>query len=221
MDWKLAVDKNRERLLAIVMALVASLGLSRGGRLTVLPQYIYARALAILHPAEAAARRLIIMAAHELALSGFSPAPRKEVLPSTGEGEFITRTTPDERQRGLSFNLIEPLKTFSDELPDYSQFGITNADTPKNRTLVPAAALGNRLLALKRALDRLPQHAKRLCCWYRARDIALKQNRAHRISPMRPGLPPGWRTRKRDPIHELLHDCHSLANITRDGRGGP
>jgi hypothetical protein len=65
MDWELAIDRNRKALLTIVLALMASVGLRAGGVLNGLPQFLYAKAQATLRQAESAARRLIVMAAHE------------------------------------------------------------------------------------------------------------------------------------------------------------
>jgi hypothetical protein len=218
MDWPLAISKNRERLLAIVAALVALLGLTRGGRLTTLPYDLYHKALAILRPAEAAVRRLIVMAAQDLAAS----APRKLRTDAPNFASFA----PSHEGRVPAFNLIEPLKNFNDDetvsfFVPHASGDSMNFQTGKLCSSVPAVNLGLRLLALKNALDSLPTQAKRLARWYAVRDLALKQNHPHRLSPMRPGLPPAWRDRHRDPVHETLHDCHSLSLLARDRRGEP
>jgi hypothetical protein len=215
MDWPLAISKNRERLLAIVDALVALLGLSQGGRLTTLPHYLYHKALAILRPAEAAVRRLIVMAAQDLVASAprnaRSDVPNFALFAASCEGRLPI------------FNLIEPLKNFNSDETVYffaanSGSDIIDVHSSNPSQTIPAANLCLRLLALKNALDTLPAQAKRLTRWYAARDLALAKNQPHRLSPMRPGLPPAWRNRHRDPVHKTLHDCHSLALLARDRR---
>ncbi len=116
---------------------------------------------------------------------------------------------PDGIIRPRAFKLFDPLKTFDPESiwdaePVWeSGFGLASA---YSSTLVPtettldATHLGQRLNALIRALDNLPHQARRLVRWQSKRDAALKAHRPTRISPMRPGLPPGWRQRK---IHEI------------------
>ena len=87
-----------------------------------------------------------------------------------------------------------------------------------DKTPIPAASLSRRLLALKAALENLPKQAKRLARWYAERDAAYAQNQPHLFSPMRPGLPLGYRKHKRDEIDEVMLDCHSLAQYAQDRR---
>ncbi len=214
MDWPLAIDKNRERLLRIVIALMASLGLVKGGMLTTLPRFIYRKALLIIRPAEAAVRRLIMMAAYEMELSRVKLRARR--TNDAGHNDFSFAASL--QQRLPSFNMIDPLKTFDYETPDFSSFAQTLGSNTSNFTRIPAGQLGRRLLALKSALDNIQAQATRLTRWYADRDLALKNCRPHRFSPMRPGLPPGYH---RKPIHEIediLLDCHSLAGVALDRR---
>ena len=182
--------------------------------LTTLPFYLYRRALMILRPAEAAVRRLIMMAAYDMELRGIKLRKAHTV---TSRAAFAF---PNATNFAPSFNLIDPLKTFGPGPADYSGFGPSyDAEQgSSNRTPTPAASLGRRLLALKNALDTLQKQARRLTRWYAERDIALKQMRPHRTSPMRPGVPPGWRKRPLHPVEEVLLDCHSLAQYARERR---
>ena len=93
MDWNLAIEKNREaltRIVASLVAMVAANGGSAGGRFTffpqkgseasgqaqaeesklspapTLPRHLHRFVLRLLRPAEAAARRLVIIAARGL-----------------------------------------------------------------------------------------------------------------------------------------------------------
>jgi hypothetical protein len=220
MDWQLAIDKNREKLLSIILALMASLGLVEGGKLTTLPYYLYKRALHILRPAEAAVRRLIMMAAYEMELRGLNLSPPGRGGPKDRRGVFQRQNGMESGWQTPSFTLIDPLKPFSEESPDYSEFGPSHDDehASSNHTPTPATGLGRRLLALKRALETIDKQARRLTRWYQLRDQALAQNQPHRLSPLRPGFPPGYR---RKPIHEIEHvllDCHSLAQYARERR---
>ncbi|MGL4490032.1 MAG: hypothetical protein ACRCU5_11385, partial [Rhizobiaceae bacterium] len=91
MNWQIAIDKNREALLSIIIVLMNSLGLVKGGMLTTLPFHIYRKTLYILRPAEAAVRRLIIMAAYELELRGFNLARLRERGLAKRGGEGVSR----------------------------------------------------------------------------------------------------------------------------------
>jgi hypothetical protein len=77
MDWPLIIERNRDRLLAVLAPLFAILGLDpRTGldpRRADLPRHLYRALLIILRPAESAVRRLIIIAARGLVLG---PDPR-------------------------------------------------------------------------------------------------------------------------------------------------
>src|SRR6478752_5922372 len=82
MDWQLAIEKNREALKRVLAMLVAMAGLSdfvTGGNAVMagdhadrraaqatLPRHLHRFVLRLLRPAEAAARRLIIVAARGL-----------------------------------------------------------------------------------------------------------------------------------------------------------
>jgi hypothetical protein len=48
--------------------------------------------------------------------------------------------------------------------------------------------------------------------WEAKRAAALKASKPTRMSPIRPGLPPGWRERKVHGIDTVLRECHGLAN---------
>ena len=217
MNWPLAVEQNRERLLSIVMALVASLGLGHGGVLKTLPRFLYLRALRIIIPAESALRRLIIIAVYEWQLRGVK-LPKLRV---TFTNFMLLNPVPADHVP--AFNLLDPRKIFGLEAPDYSGFGQASndeneADEPTDKTPVPAVSLGRRLLALKNALENLPKQAKRLARWYERRNAAYAQNLPHLSSPARPGLPVGYRKRGCNEAEDVLLDCHSLALYARDRR---
>ena len=97
---------------------------------------------------------------------------------------------------------------------------------PSPDDAVSAARLNQRLAALAAALDDLPGQALRFARWKARRDLGL----GRRISPLRPGRPPGGRLTRFDPaafsetgeqgkrpsrkireVDEILAHAHSLA----------
>jgi len=77
-DWRRAIDRNCEELCALAARLIVMAGIQAGRKAETLPRHLYWRILALLRPAEFAARRLIAMAACKLAAI--------TVLPSKGRG---------------------------------------------------------------------------------------------------------------------------------------
>lgn len=222
MNWPLAIDRNREALLTIIVALMASLGLGDGGRLKSLPFFLYHKALRIIRPAEAALRRLIMIAAHEMSLRGIKPVQQKKARTTFTNFMLLN---PQSAAHVPSFNLIDPLKIFSDETLDFAISGQSNWNSTAKfqasnqrsyEAFIPAASLVRRLMALKNALDNVPKQAKRLARWYQQRDQVRQEKKPHRHSPMRPGLPVGYRKHRPNEIEAVLLECHSLAVYARD-----
>jgi hypothetical protein len=137
---------------------------------------------------------------------------------------------PSRRPRGIkaapgtaSFALLDPLKRFAPARPRPSQWQpriVTDLEhgmpvTAPERTPVSeddpvsAARLCHRLSALKLALDDLPGQARRLARWRLRR--SLNAGRIRRLSPLRPGLPPGHRQRQGHEVDMILFRCHGLA----------
>ena len=211
MDWKRAISRNRDTLAEIVAALFVLARMRVGGVLFTLPRATLAAVMLVLRPAESAVRRLIVIAAHGLAVK---PRPLAGQVPSCAgrRGAFPIR----------AFQLFDPPKSFDPEAiwdapPVYESWYGAGAviDAPAaapDDTPVNAAAIGQRLNALMRALDDLPRQARRLARWQMKRDALLKAHRQTRLSPMRPGLPPGWRERSCHEIDPVLRECHGLAN---------
>ncbi len=216
MDWDKAIERNREALMRIVsslFALVASARLGgaglRGGSLMV-PRRIWLAVLIVLRPAEAAVRRLVLIAARGL-------APLRTVSRPMPAGGIARSDIP----RAPVFGLIDPLRDLpliEDDASPFYGVEFVNADAdfaslPLSAPDLPmdAVRLHNRLRALRLALSDLARQARRLARWNARRDAALKAGQPHRLSPIRPGLPPGWRQRKIHEIDPLLRECHGLA----------
>jgi hypothetical protein len=86
---------------------------------------------------------------------------------------------------------------------------------------INAVHLCQRLAALKRALENLPRQARRLARWQAKRALILQTNpRTMRLSPFRPGFPPGYRLSirpgGRHEVDQVLKECHALALDLRD-----
>ncbi|MBU4531327.1 MAG: hypothetical protein KUA43_14285 [Hoeflea sp.] len=253
MDWTLAIERNLAALRQIAGSLVAMAGLDPLQPTAMLPRHLHASVLSILRPAEAALRRLIVIAARDLVVT-LSPAERDrlaqtalppqtsrtgiflngriagpEDLAALGRGSrraaeavaVIAARAPggDRKARAPCFSLFDPLKRFGPVRQGPSQwvprilFDLDAPPAPPARKPaspndpVNAAQLCRRLFALKTALDDLPGQAQRLARW-RARRMF---RRSGRLSPLRPGSPPGHRQRGTHKVDDLLHHCHGLA----------
>ena len=217
MDWDKAIERYELPLLRIVGALIALLVSARlDGAGLMVPRRVWRAVLFVLRPAEAAVRRLIIIAARALT----------SVAPVLRERRANAVRMPVERPSSAvvmapAFQLFDPLKHFDFEPNDggcgfdgAAAFGADDLDdTPIN-----AIALHNRLRALRHALADLSRQATRLARFNARRDALLKALRPVRLSPMRPGLPPGWRQRPRHEVDTVLRDCHQLAHHLEDTR---
>ena len=84
MDWNAAIEKNREALKRVLAMLVAMAGLgphpevrAEGEPRRTLPRHLYRAVLRLLRPAEAATRRLVIVAARGIVVALPPVRPRK------------------------------------------------------------------------------------------------------------------------------------------------
>ncbi|HEV7253216.1 MAG TPA: hypothetical protein VGN97_08955 [Mesorhizobium sp.] len=90
--------------------------------------------------------------------------------------------------------------------------------------MIDAARLQGRLAALAWALDDLPGQARRYARWRMRVANAAVGGEAQtprpvprRLSPLKPGRPPGLARRSAHDIHEILRNAHSLALGALDG----
>jgi hypothetical protein len=185
MDWAFATRRNRDALLGVVAAIAALLGGRGGGPIA---RRLRNAALALLRPAESAARRLIVIAARGLVVA--HGPPRVPVLASAigagqgsaGEGARAKISHP------IAFRLFDRPKRFAPPrpaaprvIPRIRSFGspmlVPSAPPPPPPVVAPArpdpdglvdsARLLLRLAALERALADLPRQARQ-----RARSIS-------------------------------------------------
>jgi len=217
MDWALATRRNRDALLAIVAAVVDLLGGREPGPIT---GRIRSAALALLRPAEAAARRLIVIAARGLAV----PPRTASIFPSVPIGGAARGSRPP------AFRLFDRAKRYTLKLPTLPPNGVPRIRTfwspppaqpvspppaPPSRydlnAPVDAARLRLRLAALEYALADLPRQARRLARLRARRVAAARGSSSRTASPLRFGRPPGWRARPLHEVDQVLRDCHALA----------
>lgn len=223
MDWGSIIDGKREALLRVVDMLLSIAGLDNLPVVAKIPRGTRGYILRILRPAESALRRLIVIAARDLAdirrpvgvfmygLDPNAPAGRRPVKGGAGVA------------RPCLFPLLDPLKRFSFRparrysrtVPRVTILGLTDprplppAPTPDD--MVDAARLCGRLQALRRALDDIDGQARRLARWQVRRDGEGAGSIPRRSSPLRLGPPPGRRKRAVHEIDPILRDCHALA----------
>ena len=239
MDWNFAIEKHRDALKRILAMLVAMAGLSDGdfpvprpsrekradGFSHTLPRHLYRTLLRLLRAAEAAARRLIVVAARGLVVL---PGPLRRAVPEQPSpfGRSGPVLTPSTAPAGSTppppiLPLIDPLRDGSGRwqpaaaaMPRISVAGWSDPAPlparPAANDLFDAAGIQRRLAALVAALDDLPRQARRLARWRSRRP----RGRFHRVTPLRGGRPPGWRkpdSRHAHPVHSVLNDLHGLA----------
>ena len=227
MDWALAIERNREPLLRIVAALFAMVGLTEGGAVERLARPVYRAVLGVLRPAEAAVRRLIIVAAQGMMVKPWQRRPAPAGLKISGKGQgrvsfqlFDPPRRPFDWDHGRRHAGPRPqphirfidvafdprISLFRRPEPAASARAPDEKDAVEDDT-INAIPLCRRLAAIKGALEDLPRQARRFARW-RARPIAAR--RPQRATPLRRGPPPG----RRKPTHEvdeILTRCHWLA----------
>jgi hypothetical protein len=219
MDWTLAIARNRDSLLRIIVELFTLAGLTSPhwgevvqrtgeGKAATLSRHAYQTIWNILRAAESAVRRLIYLAARDLIITPRAPRAAPLGLPCQRNS-----------QRLPAFALIDPLKDFGpadlQREPAGLHFVLPNEEmSPALQYVTPPTVqerlnLCHRLLAIRSALEDLPKQARRLARW-QARHRLLLQRGPCRVSPFRPGLPPGHRARATHEVDKILQECHRL-----------
>jgi hypothetical protein len=220
MDWDLAIERNCEPLLRIVLALFALIGFGEGSVVERLAWPLYRAVLRVLRPAEWAVRRLIVIAARDLVAK---PSPVRKAKPG--------RKIAGKRRSGrISFRLFDPRKrfdrlyrpkgpraeprihffNFDPRSPLVLRQAASVAPSPPqlDRTTVSAKPLCRRLAAIKHALEDLAAQARRYARW---RDKPFETRRPKLASTLRPGPPPRFRSKPAREADAILRECHWLA----------
>ena len=221
MDWAKAIAINQAALIRIVAALIVMAGLAGDGVRLRLDGSTYRAVLRVLRPAEAAVRRLIVIAAKglEAKLPPRRPFPKGLALAGTRAGRrsfqlFDARERFGRAPRTRASAKAEPRMFIYDSSPLVPLFQRRPAaiavpePEPEPDGTVEALRLSRRLQAIKLALDDLPRQARRLARWQAKRD---RMAGAKSTSPLRRGRPPGHRKEPRDEIDWVLRECHALA----------
>jgi hypothetical protein len=212
MDWPLAIERHRQALLGIVATIAALLGGGEGA----IARGLRRAALALLRPAESAARCLIVIAALGLVARPRAPRPLLQPIPARAGGE---RRPPafalfDRAKRYRPAARVVPrgiprIRSFwAPAMPPLAPPAPPPAVRPDPDALVDGAGLRLRLAALELALADLPHQARRLAR-RRARQAATPQRPQRQ--PLRLGRPPGWRSRPDREVDLVLRECHALA----------
>ena len=211
MDWDKAIERNEIALLRIISAMFALLLDSRlPGSGLMIPRCVWRAILIVLRPAEAAVRRLIIIAVRHL-----KPVPVK--LRGQGSASAFSAFAQNPVPLAPTFNLFDPLKKFHFREDNGEERGTgISGQSEFDNTPVNAESLHNRLRALRHALADLPKQAARLARFNARRDALLKAGRPVRISLIRPGLPPGWHERGKHEVDTVLRECHRLVQYLDD-----
>jgi hypothetical protein len=218
MDWDRVIERNSERLFAVVAALVSMVRAHGGGMAAFLPRDVHSAALILLRPAESAVRRLIVIAARAIVLKLKLGAARK--FPAG----LCIKSDPE---RVPAFRLIDPLKQFAPEdfewgkareqvIPRISVPGLFDPVFQQQSIhsiddVVAASALGRRVQALRFALDNLPRQARRLARWRARRELERQAGKPGRLSPFRPGFAPGYHRSNLQEVDDILSECHHFA----------
>ena len=227
MDWDLAIKRNSEALVEIVADLFAMLGDVGEATVSRLPWPAYRAVLRVLRPAESALRRLIVVAARDLVVAPAASRPkragvvkpRKGGIPRVPSFQLFDpririmlprrRNPPRPGPRIHMFNADNELVTI---WPPPRPTPSAAPARPKSADgLVNASRLIRRLEALEAALADLPRQARRLVRWRMRQEMSPNPSFK---TPLRPGRPPGHRTRAVHEVDELLSECHWLAYRT-------
>jgi hypothetical protein len=219
MNWPQAIARNREALLRIVASLFAMLGISATAAAGRIPRSRHSAILRILRPAEAAVRRLIFIAAKDIAVK---PSLSRPLPPDHRIAKREGETGARRHAFRLSDNrgVIEPRKRrkFARLGPRISRFdewkpgpGAAPKRAPEPEDgCIGATRLVGRLLAIRDALEDIPRQAVRLARWKARRRRQAKTRLVFTI-PLKAGPCPYLSGVPRHEVEEILRECHDLA----------
>ncbi|MBL8905774.1 MAG: hypothetical protein JNM20_03760 [Rhizobiales bacterium] len=241
MNWDLAIERHQGRLLGLVLALFAEIGLAGDDAVKKLSRPVYRYALRQLRKAEAAARRLIFIAARNIVLEpeDLRAARPRRKPPAKTKAEGSSRgETKIRRKRRPVFKLFDPprrLKALFGRLAKRKQVlpplrvVDVGADPLVPLFLVfrpqePPPAPPPEKKASDGMVDATKLIRRVLALTEALADIPgqamrlarwqakpIEERRPARWSPLRSGRPPGYRERPRHEIDEILKDCDWLA----------
>jgi len=150
-----------------------------------------------------------------LRLHGMDPRVKPEDDALCGTPRLNVNTAPRATQRHPAFALFDPFKPFPE--PWLTPEQIAALDDPAVPLFVPASPpnepvdarpLCRRIRALQAALLDLDGQALRLARWRARRAAGF--GRPVRLTPFRPGYPPGWKKHPKTDVEEVLRECNCL-----------
>jgi hypothetical protein len=198
MDWARAVEINRIALSRIVAELLAMMSLVSTATVE-----------RLLRPAESALRRLIIIAAHGLVVRPIAHRPMPKGLMIAASGSKPMRFSLFDKRKVFDFNAAETPSLVHVQTYQNNPFNLFNSLMPlKPDQHASSLQLSRRIAALIHALQTLPSQARRMARW-KARRKNLENPKF--TSPLRPGPPPGHRTKATAEVDFVLRECHALA----------
>ena len=230
--WQDAVVRNARALTVVVAQLVGLLAAYGGVGAVRVPRAVHATVLRVLRPAEAALRRLIVVAARDVmvAMVGKKSLPISKVRAVSVRRSQRLRLQQLGLQR-LAFQLFDPrmrLSTFGQPHVTYAKVSprvsfiaadppfvpfavkpLEPSRDPEPEKQISARRMCFRLQAFSAALADLPKQARRLAAW-RVRRANGQQSTF--TSPLRPGRPPGFRKVPMFDIDLVLDECHRYAD---------
>jgi hypothetical protein len=240
MDWDFAVERNRERMLGAVLGLFTLIGLVEGGMVERLSQQVYRKVLGKVKAAEAAVRRLIIVAARDIVVEPRPkrPAPKRPINSNKGQAKGSSEGE-SRKSRPPSFPLCDPQRRSDAGQPRRRRRKYTGPE-PRIRVLeydpripwflrgpdptpAPApvlqkiAVVKDGTVSARRLCRRLFAIVRALTNMEReaeryARFLAqpVEDRRPRRERALRYGWPPGRRIKPTHEIDEILKECHWL-----------
>lgn len=225
MDYSSAIKRHRQPLLRIVATLFAMIGLTEDGSIDRLARPLYRKVLALLGPAEASVRRLIILLAQDIVIETRAerPAAARRAAGKKRKGpdrpNFRLFDLPKRFARRFAFRCTkvpraEPRIHFFDADPRIPLYRQAPPPAPVPVPAVPddtvnATRLCRRLAALKHALQDLTRQARRYARW-RAKAMAQRDPQLDAKLRLRP-LPKPGRKAETHEVHEILIECDWLA----------
>ncbi|APH70882.1 hypothetical protein [Aquibium oceanicum] len=210
-----------------------------------LPRRLHRAVLRLLRPAEAAARRLIVIAARGIVLPPLPPRPEEPAPDILRRGSAATGAVwtgirvgqlglanlapPPARRKRNPFRplpLVDTLRGLPRPGRRSSANGVPRiglgprssfpGPPPSAWDPIDATRLSLRISAIAEVLDDLPRHALRLARWHQRGAAARACGKLHRFSPLRPGRPPGWTCRPAHEVHLVGNEVHGLALMAQE-----
>ena len=234
MSWDVdeAAEWQRGVLLRLICALFTSVHILGGdGAKPVVLRRVRRSLWTVLRPAESAVRRLIVIAARGMEPAAYvASGPVKRTVRKSRKARSSTSSSMPSStssaprsggtRRAPAFPLIDPRKDFGERPrrrkgagPRITVIGVDERISAPEKPPeldddpVDATRLMRRLRAVRAALEDISAQAQRLI------DYQSSLPEKKRLSPMRPGLPPGYRSRIRHPVDEILQECDGLAHL--------